>query len=73
MVLIDNHSVKNIFFDAWLKQTDITEFEKINEKICDGNMLFVSVQNLTPDCIDATAWLADFERCLAFTILTGKE
>lgn len=70
---IDNHSVKNIFFDAWLKQTDITEFEKINEKICDGNMLFVSVQNLTHDCIDATTWLADFERCLAFAILTGKE
>ena len=70
---IDNHSIKNIFFDAWLKQTDITEFEKINEKICDGNMLFVSVQNLTSDCIDATTWLADFERCLAFAILTGKE
>ena len=70
---IDNHSVKNIFFDAWLKQTDITEFEKINEKICDGNMLFVSVQNLTRDCIDATTWLADFERCLAFAILVEKE
>ena len=71
--MIDNHSVKNVFFDAWLKQTDVTEFEKINEKICDGNMLFVSVQNLTRDCIDATAWLADFERCLAFAILTEKE
>lgn len=70
---IDNHSIKNIFFDAWLKQTDVTEFEKINEKICDGNMLFVSVQNLTHDCIDAAAWLADFERCLAFAILAEKE
>ena len=66
-------ALKDIFYDAWLKQTDITEFEKINEKICDGNMLFVSVRNLTRDCIGATAWLADFERCLAFAILTEKE
>lgn len=70
---IGNRNVKNIFYDAWLKQTDVTEFEKINEKICDGNMLFVSVRNLTADCMPAIAWLADFERCLAFAILTEKE
>lgn len=70
---IGNRNVKNIFYDAWLKQTDVTEFEKINEKICDGNMLFVSVRNLTADCMPAIAWLADFERCLAFAILVGKE
>lgn len=68
-----NFAIKDIFYDAWLKQTDITEFEKINEKICDGNMLFVSVRNLTADCMPAIAWLADFERCLAFAILTEKE
>ena len=66
-------ALKDIFYDAWLKQTDVTEFEKINEKICDGNMLFVSVRNLTADCMPAIAWLADFERCLAFAILTEKE
>ena len=66
-------ALKDIFYDAWLKQTDITEFKKINEKICDGNMLFVSVRNLTADCMPAIAWLADFERCLAFAILAEKE
>lgn len=66
-------ALKDIFYDAWLKQTGVTEFEKINEKICDGNMLFVSVRNLTADCMPAIAWLADFERCLTFAILTEKE
>lgn len=66
-------ALKDIFYDAWLKQTNVVEYEKLGSKICHGNMLFVSVQNLTADCMPAIAWLADFERCLAFAILTEKE
>ena len=68
-----NFALKDIFYDAWLKQTDVVEYEKLDLKIYHGNMLFVSVRNLTADCMPAIAWLADFERCLAFAILTEKE
>jgi hypothetical protein len=68
-----NFAIKDIFYDAWLKQTDVVEYEKLDSKICHGNMLFVSVRNLTRDCIGATVWIADFERCLAFAILAEKE
>ena len=72
-LMVMNFALKDIFYDAWLKQTDVVEYEKLDSKICHGNMLFVSVRNLTRDCIGATVWLADFERCLAFAILTEKE
>ena len=72
-LMATNSALKDILYDAWLKQTDVVEYEKLDSKICHGNMLFVSVRNLTRDCIGATAWLADLERCLAFAILAEKE
>jgi hypothetical protein len=67
-------SIKEIFLDAWLKQTNVIEFEKIKPTMLKGNTLFVSLQDIDTDCIsDITSWIPDFERCLAFTILYNKE
>lgn len=64
-------NILNIFLGAWLKQTDVTDFNKIQNKILDGNCLFISLVNLTPDCLPATEWLGDFEKCVAFSIITN--
>ena len=42
-LMVMNFALKDIFYDAWLKQTDVVEYEKLDSKICHGNMLFVSV------------------------------